>query len=57
MCDLSKTKQIVPLGKPVLTIIPTVNFQEEKVEIPSWQRAADRVESFGFAVNRARARH
>jgi hypothetical protein len=30
MCDLSKTKQIVPLGKPVLTITLIVNFQGEK---------------------------
>jgi len=30
MCDLGKTKQIVPLGKPVLTITLIVNFQGEK---------------------------
>jgi hypothetical protein len=31
MCDLSKTKQIVTLGKPVFTIIPDANFQGEKM--------------------------
>jgi hypothetical protein len=30
MCVLGKTKQIVRLGKPVLTIIPIANFQGEK---------------------------
>ena len=40
MCDLGKTKQIVPLGKPVLTITLIVNFQGEKREILSWQLEA-----------------
>jgi hypothetical protein len=40
MCGLGKTKQIVSLGKPVLTITLTVNFQGEKREILSWQLAA-----------------